>query len=718
MKKRALQEQFRNSVGIIAFAVILILFLTFLGFRVWVEYRDVLMEKQIEQLKMATRIISDNMEVILMEDQDKFDFLASIQDDENAQALYRQYLDTQNGFLQDLFWEDDQGNYKYGIRGLTLSNPIFLTQINQGKAYYQMEDDEHKKYLVLKSIEATGDRLCMAIDEEDYYQSLISDLRIGTNGYIVIKSSEGRILMHPEEEQWGIDVIAGRKEMLPQLDYDSLEQMVEEQKKGVEGVSDYYSYWWSDPTLPRVRKISTYAPVDLGDDFLIVSAVIDYDDLNEPINEGFSKLLLIFVMILAVVLGLFFFGARLLLNQRKVTRENRYLRELNALLEEVNQNEETIAHQQRLQIVGTMTGGIAHEFNNFLTPIMGYAELLMMALPEDSDEYDSALEIYDASEKAKDVVRQISTLSRKNMETVFKRVPARELLVRSLKMAETICPSRIHLERMIDLDEECILGNSTQINQIILNLYTNAIQAIGKEEGHIRLVGRNIPRDSLPEEFRQRLSDTWKNYIQIDISDDGCGMEADVLKQIFDPFFTTKRNGEGTGLGLALAEQIILSHKGYICAESEPGVGSAFHLFLPILEQNHRQLQEESIHKNYRIVAADDNANVLHLLKKDFERLGIDLVTCIKIDDLYHCLDEKEMDVLVIDESLEDRSGISFCMAINDKYPHMLKIIMTDYVTREIADARQKNIIDGYVIKPVSDTTLFKAIRECSEERR
>lgn len=177
--------------------------------------------------------------------------------------------------------------------------------------------------------------------------------------------------------------------------------MIEDQKKGEEGVSVYYSYWWTKKDLPRVKKISVYTPAKIGEDFLVISSVTDYTDFYQPIREGFTGLMLLFAGILAICMVVFFLAMKMFNQRKQVEAENAYLKELNGLLEEVHQNEETIAHQQRLQIMGTMTGGIAHEFNNFLTPIMGYAELLMMELPEDSDEYDSVAEIYEASEKAK-----------------------------------------------------------------------------------------------------------------------------------------------------------------------------------------------------------------------------------------------------------------------------------------------------------------------------
>ena len=345
--------------------------------------------------------------------------------------------------------------------------------------------------------------------------------------------------------------------------------MVEEQKSGREGISQYYSYWWTDPELPRVYKVSAYAPVDLGGDFWVVSAVMDYDEFYEPIRDGFINICLIASGIFLLVFLLFVFLGKMSSDRKKSEGEIKYLKELNALLEEVHQGEEKIAHQQRLQIMGTMTGGIAHEFNNFLTPIMGYAEILMMELPPDSEQYDSACEIYEASEKAKEVVRQISSLSRKNVETVYRLMPAQKLFTRAVKMVESICPVHVKLTADIQAGEAKILGNATQINQVILNICVNAVHAIGKKEGMLEIRVRLCRRQELPGHVAERFLDLWKKYLTITITDNGCGMDKEVLKHIFDPFFTTKKGGEGTGLGLALAEQIILSHKGCIYAESQ-----------------------------------------------------------------------------------------------------------------------------------------------------
>lgn len=721
MERQRKGEKRRVRVLIILQLSIFLIYLISMAFRVWEEYRQTLIQNQKEQMLTTAKILGENMGITLQEYENNLEFLSGITGREaEIKDAYRRFLKTQDSFECNIYSEDADGNAKQPVYEQELTDPILLSDTGDGGSIWQYADASDKKYLVFKRCCDDGQTLCLVVDEEKYYQKLISDIHIGTNGYVLIKNSKGRIIMHPDPKQWGIPVIDGRREMYPDLDYSSLEQMVKEQCSGKSGLSEYYSYWWTDPDLPRVKKISAYAPAQVGEDFWVISAVIDYDDFYMPIVNGLRKIALIFYCGLMILVGMFILTGKLLRDQKKASREITYLRELNALLEEVQQGEENIAHQQRLQIMGTMTGGIAHEFNNFLTPIMGHAELLMMELDPESEEYDSAKEIYEASEKAKDVIRQISSMSRKNVETVYKKIPARKMLERVAKMVDSVCPSHIHIKKEFDLKEECVLGNTTQINQVILNICVNAVHAIGKKEGLIQIRACVISRDcvkQLPDLENKSISDAWKQYLKIEIEDNGCGMEPEVLRRIFDPFFTTKKAGQGTGLGLSLAEQIVLSHKGYLSAKSTVGEGSVFRILLPVLEEERvESLTEGQKTKDIQILIADDNAKILELLEKNFDRISLPILTCRSKAELEMILSEKEPDVLVIDESLEDGSSVDICMAMQGQYPNMMKFVMADYITREIAEAKQKKVIDGYIVKPVSDTTILEAIRNCKEQ--
>ena len=695
--------------------VILILVLALSGVKVWKEYSDTLMKNQEDQLLILTRILRDNMAVAMEEYQDDLDFLCNVENTDQD-TIYEEYLKKQKNFICNLYRETPDGKRSYVAENINFQDLSLLASYEDGRSIWLMSNAENK-YFVLKEKMDSGDWLCLVVNAGEYYQRLISDIHVGTNGYIIVKNKEGTIIMHPDKTQWGLNIIAGRKERFPDLDYSSLENMLEEQREGKEGISHYYSYWWTNPKVQKVEKISAYCSAEMGDDAWIISAVIDYDDFYRPIVEGFLKLTMVFVGALLLAGILVFIYGRLMIRVRKSAREIEDLKELNSLLESVQKSENTIAHQERLQIMGTMTGGIAHEFNNFLTPIMGHAELLMMELPEGSDEQDSAKEILEASEKAMDVVKQISSLSRKNVETVYKCVPVRKMMQRVVKMISSVCPPQVTLESDIQIEDECILGNMTQLNQVILNICVNAVHAIGKKEGNIFIKCESVTMGQMEAILEKDLPDTWKNYIFISIRDDGCGMDKDTMRQIFDPFFTTKKGGEGTGLGLALAEQIVTSHKGYIFAESQPGKGSTFYIGIPVIDAEQAEATVTvSAKRETRMIFADDNAKVLELLRSSFEKLGINVTTCITMEEVSESLKAQEADVLVVEENIEGKSGVDFCMSIAGKSPDMIRLVSIDSISKEIVEAKRKGIIHGYVEKPISDRSVLEAVRECRKQ--
>lgn len=708
-------ERNRLSSAGIVFGLILLAIVLSVGCAIWDDHRDLIMENQKNQMLITSEILAKNMELSLETYRDDLLFLSSLEGGDDTGQIYQQYLGTRDRPGCEIFWEDVDGAWMGSIGGIRLEKPLLVTETSQTEGIWQYEDGQGCKFMVFKRRLKDGRSFCLAINEEQYYQQLTSQIRIGTNGYIMVKNAEGLILMHPERQQWGIHVIEGRKKLYPDLDLSSLEAMVSEQCSGNKGISEYHSYWWGSPVLSRVKKISAYAPVRIGEDFWVISAVVDYDDLSAPVEAGFRKVSLLFVGALAAFVVLMLMAGKLLLEQRKAREEISGLRELNERLEKIHQEEEMLAHQQRLQVMGTMTGGIAHEFNNFLTPIMGYAELLMLELDEGSDAYDSAKEIYDASEKAKEVIRQIASLSRKNMETVYTSISAEKLCTRVLKMIQSICPSNVHLRGEVDLDGGWILGNAAQLNQVVLNLCVNAVHGIGKKEGEIFVRAERVARGDLtglPELADVRIAEDWEGYLHMEIRDDGCGMDADTLRQIFIPFFTTKKAGEGTGLGLALAEQIVTSHKGYIFARSRLGEGSAFHILLPMMEtREEKAVIQDGPKKALKMVIGDENMKILQMLGKDLSRLDIQVSAAKEKKELLRLLEEEDPQVLVVNERIEHGSGIDLCMSIRGRYPALIKIVMADRFTHEIVEAKQKDIIDGYVAKPVSATAILEAVR-------
>ena len=717
-------RRFKNWLGqtlravwpLLLSGIVLFVLLMVIGGMVWKDYRTALIDSQTRQMELVVQSLADSIQFSLAEYDDRLD--AAVQKLEDHPDLKPSLA--RSDTLCDIWIENADGVVTYSCYGVTAICDVMLTDSGEGITYWQYHSgDQH--YLVLKK-RAGEQSVCLVVNSEVMYEQLVSDIHVGTNGYVMIKNADDRIVMHPERAQWGIDVLEGRRRLYnnTQLDMSSLEELLRAQQEEVSGIRDYYSYWWTDPDVPRVHKISAYRQLSLGDSFWIVSAVVDYDDLYEPVAESFRKVTVLFICV-AVVLGLFIVLVfRLQQKERRNVTEINDLKSLNATLEELHRSEESLAHGQRLQVMGTLTGGIAHEFNNFLTPIMGYADLIMADADPGSEIYDNALEISDAAQKAQDVVKQISSMSRKNVETVYEAVSVEKLVNNTLKLVETNCPKQIILKEELDLNGADVLGNSTQLQQVILNICVNAIHAIGQDEGTLTLRADVVPRTELASRLpEEKISYDWQSYVRLSISDNGCGMDKDTLQHIFEPFFTTKKTGEGTGLGLALAEQIIRTHRGWICAESTLGKGTTFYIYLPVLEQQHAQEQLQwGQDRKLRILAADDNKKVLDLLETDFGRLGLEVVTCSRRGEVRSLLEEQPFDVLAIDESLTGGSGVDFCMAIQGKYPGLTRIIMTNTPTREIVDARRHRVIDGYIVKPVSAGTLLEEIRTCQRQKQ
>ena len=226
---------------------------------------------------------------------------------------------------------------------------------------------------------------------------------------------------------------------------------------------------------------------------------------------------------------------------------------------------QALAHHQRLELIGTMTSGIAHEFNNMLTPIMGYSILSLEQVPAGNEQLmENLIEIYDASKRAKTLITRLASLSRKNSGDTKRLFSPDKLSDKVLDMAQPSLPPLVSVARDYHCAEECLFADETQIGQLLLNLVINAFQAMEREGGTLTL---STQLDEGTVLFR--------------VGDTGPGIPPEVFPRLFDPFFTTKENGRGTGLGLAIARQIAENHSGTITVTSEAGQGTVFTVSLP-----------------------------------------------------------------------------------------------------------------------------------------
>lgn len=235
---------------------------------------------------------------------------------------------------------------------------------------------------------------------------------------------------------------------------------------------------------------------------------------------------------------------------------------------------------QKLQAMGTLAGGIAHDFNNILYAIIGYAEILREDADKDSITYKNLGKMLEAGHRGQDIVARILSFSRRQHHQ-FTPINLKNTIEAALALLRPTIPASviINFEMSSNLGPKTdILGNQTQIHQILINLINNAVDAMDGE-GTINIL---LDRVSAHDEILKNFSESpTQNYFRIDISDTGHGMTQNTIKRIFDPFFTTKEVGKGTGLGLSIAHSITKDHKGEISVHSRLGFGTTFTILLP-----------------------------------------------------------------------------------------------------------------------------------------
>ncbi|NTU52843.1 MAG: PAS domain S-box protein [Chlorobiaceae bacterium] len=383
---------------------------------------------------------------------------------------------------------------------------------------------------------------------------------------------------------------------------------------------------------------------------------------------------------------------------------------------EKQQLEQNLKKTQRIETIGTLAGGIAHDFNNILSPILGYAEMGVVSLSKDTKQHGYFNEIMMAAERAQHLVAQILAFSRaEEREPVV--VNVKEIVSEALKLLRPSIPVTITIKKTID--EKCgnVLADPSQIHQVIVNLCTNAFQAMAESGGEMTIDLREIkPDEALLKRMPSLLAE---GYIQLSIADTGHGMDEITMERIFEPFFTTKPVNKGTGLGLSVVHGIVTSYKGEITVESAPGKGCTFRIYLPVIESgvaSPKHVSELSRgEQSTRILFVDDEEATVALMNVMLEYLGFSVLT---VNSPVKALDEfrKEpaaFDMVITDLTMPEMTGIELAGELHEISPSLPVALMTGY-GRDIENTvpLSQYGICKFLKKPVSLSNLSQVITE------
>src|SRR5664280_1922855 len=329
--------------------------------------------------------------------------------------------------------------------------------------------------------------------------------------------------------------------------------------------------------------------------------------------------------------------------------------------------EEELRQSQKMEAVGLLAGGIAHDFNNLLTAIMGYADLLTYSLPPGSPEAAGAATISQAAVKAADLTRRLLGFARKGkIEDIS--VDLHTVIHEVCSLLERTIPRSIVIAEELDATHSSVMGDSTQLQQVLLNLGINARDAM-PNGGTLSFRTRNVHLDALFCQLHPETREGW--YLQTDVEDTGCGIPVENMRHMFEPFFTTKGVGKGTGMGLAMVYGIVRNHGGTIHVYSEEGRGSVFRMYLPFTEITGTpsiNSQQQPVSGHGRILVVDDEDAVRKVSADILRQLGYVVDECSSGDAAVSWYatqpQEGRPDLIVIDLNMPGMDGIQTLEAI------------------------------------------------------
>ncbi len=380
-----------------------------------------------------------------------------------------------------------------------------------------------------------------------------------------------------------------------------------------------------------------------------------------------------------------------------------------------------IKQAQRMEALGTLVGGIAHDFNNILGAIMAYTELTVAMNPENPDVSQNLGHVLQASERARDLIRQILSFSR-NEASQLAPIQMDLVVKESLKLLEASLPATIEIQVHIGRNLPPILGELSQIHQVILNLSANALDAMREEGGVLIVALDEVEIDSANPLCSGELAPG--PHLRLAIQDTGHGMDEATLEHIFEPYFTTKGPERGTGLGLSVVHGIVKSHKSAITVESEPGRGSLFEVFFPVhkgpaLDDADREASWNLAQGSEHILFVDDEKFLRNAGKMLLETLGYFVTEAAGPTEALELVkaDPKGFSLVITDQTMPKMTGLKLAGKILEINPAIPIILCTGHDDSLKESSMKRLGIYGPLIKPISIRQLAPVLRKILEKR-
>ncbi len=409
--------------------------------------------------------------------------------------------------------------------------------------------------------------------------------------------------------------------------------------------------------------------------------------------------------------------------ETRVEERVRELRESNEqLLVETSQRqqlEEQLLQSQKMEAIGLLAGGVAHDFNNMLTPIMGFAQMEMAKLPAEDNSRDSLEQIHRAAERAAELTRQLLTFSRRQVAEP-KVINLNDLIVDLDHMLRRLLGEDIELVTLPASTLDLVEADPGQIEQVIMNLAVNARDAM-PNGGKLTIETANITLDELGA--LQDPDASPDPYVMISVTDTGSGMTQEDQSRIFEPFFTTKEQGKGTGLGLATCFGIAKQSGGRIEVHSELGQGASFKLYLPRIESAVPAREESgtldpssvSLGGTETVLLAEDEPLVRKLMAQVLRDQGYQVMeagTGQEALDIFQSVEENSIKLLLTDVVMPQMGGVELAQRVTDIQPNIKVLFASGYTQEPLLQSGASSLAIQFIQKPFHPDALALKVRE------
>ena len=375
--------------------------------------------------------------------------------------------------------------------------------------------------------------------------------------------------------------------------------------------------------------------------------------------------------------------------------------------------QDQIRQMQKMEAIGQLAGGVAHDFNNILTSILGNAEMAGMKLASDHPARTNLARILEAGDRASRLVQQILTFTHQQERSRI-TLSLSQIVNEVLVLLRATLPAGIELTATYDAATPHVLADATQVHQVLMNLCTNAWHALGEQPGSITV---NLAPVMLTHPLHSlHVILPPGRYARLSVRDTGCGMEPETVERIFDTFFTTKPVGQGTGLGLSVVHGIVRGHEGAIVVDSRLNQGTTFHLYFPAVDapahprEPARTTPAQRQGRNRHLLYLDDEEMLVELIRTKFEPLGYRVTGCTKPTEAIDAVraDPSGFDVVVTDYNMPGMSGLDVASALAHLRADLPVVVVSGY----LSPAAQAAILAAGIKEIVYKPTLLQQLGE------